>query len=96
MPEDHALKGDGFVNVNNMVLLDGREEMKGKRKPSVSTSDFDHSMGTGSSVLENQRGVVEIAKRGRGHRIREGSNPRSVGIPNGIVHGAKRHNLREG
>jgi hypothetical protein len=96
MGENHALKGDGFIDVNNMVLLDGSEEMKGKRKPSVSASDFDHSMRTGSGLLEDQRGVVEIAKGGRGHRLGERPNPRSVWISDGIVHGTEGRNLGEG
>jgi hypothetical protein len=96
MRENHALKGDGFVDVNNMILLDGGEEMKGKGEASIPASDFDHSMRAGSGLLEDQRGVVEIPKGGRGYRIGERPNPRSVRISDGIIHRAERRNLGEG
>jgi hypothetical protein len=96
MRENHALKSDGLVDVNDMILLNGGEEMKGTRETSISSAEFNHSMRTGSSMLEDEPGVVEIAKGCGRHRVWEGSNPEGMRVPDCIVHRTERHNLREG
>lgn len=89
--ENESLKPEGFVEVDDMVLLYGSERMDRPRKTSVSSADFDKP--TRVCRLKDARCVIEIAKGRWGDGAREVSDQARVRVSDGIIVRAKGDNL---